>query len=170
MSFETVGRAAQPAMHSARALSDVAPPAPQISSSPCTTFTLSESSTTLTMLQDTAQLSPVPFKRPTAVLALAILENMQVFRKLLSHPLTTLLTISWDEYKGAEVNNEAFNRLAIDTCLTVQTVVSSPRLTSHEGRTFPQDLIQHLKDLMECVYSCVSLGLLFISWPGYCVR
>ena len=53
--------------------------------------------------------------------------------------------------KAAKVNNGAFNCLAVDACLAVHTIISSPSLTHHEGQIFPRELSQNLENVLEYV-------------------
>jgi len=139
------------AMQVPQATQDIAqtPPASQNLSHADTA--LSIPSTTLILLRDAAQSSPVPLIRSGATLALAMLENIQVFPSL-SH-------IYWlhcsqcfrTKPKAAKENNQAFNCLAVEACLAIHTIISSPSLTHHEGRSFPRELIQNLENVIECV-------------------
>jgi hypothetical protein len=112
---------------------------------------LSIPSTTLTLLRDAAQSSPVPLIRSAATLALAMIENIQVFPSLSHFYWLHCSQCYRTKPKAAKDNNEAFNCLAVDACLTIHTIISSPILTYHEGRSFPRELIQNLENVIECV-------------------
>jgi len=73
--------AARSTVQAAQTVQGIAPtPSPAWQNSSRADAALSISSTTLTSLREAAQSSPVPFIRPAAALALAILENIQVFQ------------------------------------------------------------------------------------------
>jgi hypothetical protein len=138
-------------MQVAQTTQDLVPTPPASQNSSHVDTALSIPSTTLTLLRDAAQSSPVPLISSAATLALAILENIQVFRSLSHFYWPHCSQCYRIKPKAEEGNNEAFNCLAVDACLTIHTIISSPSLTHHEGRPFPQELIQNLENVIECV-------------------
>ncbi|KAF9495932.1 hypothetical protein BDN71DRAFT_1506276 [Pleurotus eryngii] len=83
----------------------------------------------LSTLQQAAELAPVPYLREAAGLAVALFDMVQ----------------------GTLENKSAFKGLASDACELVYTATSvwKDREEDNDGKPLPQDLIDHLKELLK---------------------